>query len=128
MVTQADLILQNWWEFKYWWELVWTTYSAVHSFMVCCTFYIFLFPFRDSKYPSNGGNATFFTKILNKSVHHSWAAKKVLISRTCKTLVLSFWWYINFIKNEAEAVSGQFFMENYGRTCYLYKLERTSLT
>ena len=47
-----------------------------------------------------------FTKILNKSVHCSWAAKKVLIWRTSKTLILSFWGYISFMKNKAEAVSG----------------------
>ena len=32
------------------------------------------------------------------------------------------------MKNKAEAVSGQFFMENNGPICYLYKWERPSLT
>ena len=41
-----------------------------------------------------------FTKILNKSVYHGRAAKKVLILRTSKTPILSFWGYISFIKNK----------------------------
>ena len=32
------------------------------------------------------------------------------------------------MKNKAEAVSDQLFMENNGPMCYLYKRERTSLT
>ena len=40
------------------------------------------------------------TKILTKSVHHGWAAKKVLILSASKTPILSFLGYINSIKNK----------------------------
>ena len=129
--------------------MVRTAYSVVHSFMVYFTFYSFLFPLRDFEYPSNGEKINWriftffnnlteshlrkfhwenFTKILNKSVHHSWGAKKVLVLKTSKMLVLSFWGDVNFMKNKAEAVSGQFFIENNSPICYLYKQERTLLT
>ena len=43
-----------------------------------------------------------FTKILNKCVHHGWAAKKVLVSSISKTPILSFLGYISSIKKLRE--------------------------
>ena len=42
--------------------------------------------------------STKFLKILQKSPHHDWAAKKILISRTFKTPASLFWEYNIFQK------------------------------
>ena len=41
-----------------------------------------------------------FTKILKKSAHHGWTAKKNFISRTFKTPFLSFCKYVISVKNK----------------------------
>ena len=51
-------------------------------------------------------------KIFQSPVHHAWAAKKSLISRTCKATISSFWEFIIFtektLERKGQAVNCEF--------------------